>query len=273
LRSFADNFHMSLYHLTLATDGRNPLCKNEEERRFTVRVVARIARLELVLFCVVDEHLHAVVWGVLQRIGQLRSALTRCLQARLQVPLQRSDLREVKTRAHLEWLVRYLVTQPNHHGLAVPPALWTGSCFQDLVGARAIDGLELRTREALPRITLANVCGMVGLKRVPEPAPNETIRAAGATKLLEAATAAFCAGPTLAGRSALESRVRDTVTVLGTEAGISTADLAWVLKCTPGAVRRHRSASVDTAAVRAVRVRLALEREVLSVVPVRSAGA
>jgi hypothetical protein len=253
---------MSLYHLTIATDGRTLLCKNEEERRWTVRALVRIALLELVLFCVVDEHLHAVLWGSLRRIGFLRSALTRSLQAHLEVPLQSSHLREVKTRAHLEWLVRYVLTQPSHHGLASPPALWTGSCFQDLLGARAIDGFQLRAREALPRLSLPAVCEMVGLKRLPAPLGDPALREAGAKRLQEAASAALCIGPGLAGRSSLECHARDAITVLGEGAGIATNDLAWVTGVTANGIRRHRGATVDDALLRAVRVRLALEQAV-----------
>jgi len=255
---------MSLHHLTLATDGRNPLCRNEEQRRVAVRTLARIALLELVLFCIVDEHLHAVLWGTLRRLGQLRSALTRALRSRLDVPIQGSDLRDVKSRAHLEWLVKYVVSQTEHHGLAVPTAPWTGSCFQDLVGARVIDGLVRRTQEAPPRPSVASVCGRVGRSTTPTPVGDAVIRELGAARLLDAASAALCASPTLTGRSALETRVRDTVAVMGAGAGISTLDLAWVLRITPSATRRHLAASVDKRTQRAVRVRLALERQVFA---------
>lgn len=253
---------MSLYHLTIATDGRTLLCKNEEERRWTVRALTRIALLELVLFCVVDEHLHAVQWGALRRIGFLRSALTRSIQAHLEVPLQGSYLREVRTRSHLEWLVRYVMTQPTHHGLSSPAALWTGSCFQDLLGARAIGGFQLRAQEALPRLSLPAVCDMVGLKRVPAPLTDTALRELGAKRLHEAASAALCVGPSLSGRSSLECRARDAITVLGDGAGIATTDLVWVTGLTANGVRRHRSAIVEDAVLRAVRMRLALEQAV-----------
>jgi hypothetical protein len=38
--------------------------------------------------------------------------------------------------------VTYLLKQPVKHGLDVHPALWTGSCFLDLIGARLIPGFS-----------------------------------------------------------------------------------------------------------------------------------
>ncbi len=39
----------------------------------------------------------------------------------------------------------YLLRQPSHHDLQVHPALWTGSCFLDLVGA--CGGVDRQSRD------------------------------------------------------------------------------------------------------------------------------
>jgi hypothetical protein len=175
---------MALWHLTLASDGRLPLFPTEAERRLGLLALVRVALHELVLFCIVDDHLHAVLLAALERIGQLRSALSRALG------LAGSSVKQVESRSHMQWLVRYLVTQPAHHKLCDHPALWSGSCFQDLVGARALDGLRLRLAEALPRLRLEELCEMAGLGwRVPVPVDDQAVRAAGAPRLAAAAAA------------------------------------------------------------------------------------
>jgi hypothetical protein len=81
-------------------------------------------------------------------------------------PVEPARVREVDTRAHLEWLVRYVLTQGPHHGVAGHPALASGSCFQDLVAARRVDGLRLRIAEALPRLRRRTLYEAVGLPAV-----------------------------------------------------------------------------------------------------------
>jgi hypothetical protein len=248
---------MALWHLTLASDGRLPLFPSEAERRHGLLALARVALHELVLFCIVDDHLHAVLTAALERIGHLRSALSRALG------LSGSSVKQVESRSHMQWLVRYLVTQPAHHKQCDHPALWTGSCFQDLVGARVLGGLRLRIADALPRLRLEELCEMAGLGwRVPAPVDDHAVRAAGAPRLALAAAAAVCAPPGLAGHTAPENRARTLVAVLGSRAGIGVGDLAWATQLTPNGLRRHLWREIDERESRAVRMRLALEAAV-----------
>lgn len=251
---------MGFWHLTLASDGRQPLFGSEEQRRRALRALARIARVELVLFCIVDEHLHALLWCDRARLGVIRSALTRAIAACSGAPVGASRVRPVATRSHLQWLLRYILAQPDHHDLPDHPALYTGSCYQDLAGARMIEGLSLKAFEAYPRLRLADLNEIVGLERLPAPASLEQVRQAGAPSLLAAATVALGIGPTLDRKTAAAVNARRAVARIGAEAKIATADLVWVLELSASSVRRLRGEPVDEKVLGAVRLRLALHR-------------
>lgn len=108
------------------------------------------------LFCIVDDHLHVVLLCEAQQAGVLSRELLLALRPLTGPNLAPAFVRPVEGRGHLEWLVRYVLEQPTKHGLPGHPALWPGSCFPDLVGARRLPGLSLRLRlsEALPRFRL-----------------------------------------------------------------------------------------------------------------------
>ncbi len=122
----------------------------------------------LVLFCVVDDHLHVVVCATRRQAGALAGGMVRSaeLGGRRLAP---AFVRPVEGRGHLEWLVGYLLTQASKHGLAVPDRLYEGSCFQDLVGARVIEGWDpQRIWTLLPRRGSEWAAGLVGTR---PPAP------------------------------------------------------------------------------------------------------
>ena len=66
---------MPSWHLTVASDGRTPLFPDEARRRAAVRTLARVAGQELVLFSVVDDHVHLVVTCDRSRVGWLGRAV------------------------------------------------------------------------------------------------------------------------------------------------------------------------------------------------------
>ena len=251
---------METYHLTWASDGRRPMFPDEALRRRVLLTLTRVAGRELVLFYLADEHLHAVLAADRARAGRLAQAVFLALNPLLPVPLEPARIRPVEGRSHLEWLVRYVLTQGEHHGLAHHPALWSGSCFQDLVGARYLEGLSFQLARHLPRFRLRDALSIVGLPRSPiVPASDEAIFAAGVVRLAAAGTSAASVGPVLRGSSSTVVRVRIAAVHVGRAAGFSTADLAHVLGVTPRSVRYHRRADACRPLMRAIRIRLALE--------------
>lgn len=246
----------AVWHFTPASDGRKPVLPGEDARRAAVRVLARVAGAELVLFSLVDDHVHVVALGERSRMGRLGRALVLGLRPLAAAPVTPARVRPVETRAHLESLVRYVLGQVAHHGLAAHPALWTGSCFQDIVGARWLPGLGLRLGEALPRLTRATVLDAVGLRGAAvEPASDDALRAGGVGRLVAAVAAAHAVPEGLAGNLPPVVTARRAAAKLAQAAGVAGADLAWALGITPRAARRLLAVAVPAALLRAARVR------------------
>lgn len=260
---------MPIWHLTIASDGRNPPFPDEASRRAAVRLFARTAGSDLALFCVVDDHVHLVVLGDRTCAGKVARAVALGLRPLSVAPVERARVREVESRAHAEWLVRYVLTQVCHHGVVEHPALRTGSCFQDLVGARALPGLHLRLAAALPRLAQDLPAQAVGLGgRTLAPADDDALRAAGGARLVSAAASFRAVDPALAGKAAAVVEARRAVAQLAREAGIANSEVAWALKLTPRAARRLTAPPAPATLLRAVRVRHALVELVGSAPPV-----
>lgn len=250
----------SVFHLTFSTRGRNPMVQDEAARRRVVRTIGRLAGSETVLFHLVDEHLHLVAMGSRRRTEWLAHGLLRALRTVAAAHVEPAYIQTVSTRAHMQRLVPYLLRQTTHHGLPAHPALWSGSCFADLVGARVIPGLRLRLGDALPRITLRQVYQDAGIQRAPgAPLSMEGVRRAGADHLVQAAAAAMAAPPALRGNERCVVVTRRVVAHLASEAGVRPSDAAWALGITPRALRRLRARALDPALPLAVRRYLSLE--------------
>lgn len=254
---------MRSFHLTLAAVGRHVLFPAEAARRAAVRALGRVAGEWLTLFSLVDDHVHVVLFCEEERVGRLARAILLALRPLAAVALEPAFVRPVRDRGHLEWLVGYVLTQPSHHGLAEHPALTTGSCYRDLVGARLVPGLTLRVGQALPRFGLREACRHVGLPEVELcPLTLEGLRAAGATRLVGAASAALSVGPDLTTNEPLVVEARRASVQLANAAGIHLAEVAHALGLTVGSVRRLSDRDAPEPILRAIRLELALEAAV-----------
>ncbi|MES2640320.1 MAG: hypothetical protein V4850_12580 [Myxococcota bacterium] len=255
---------MRTFHLTFATRGRQPVAPDESIRRALVRVIVRVAGISLVLFCVVDDHVHVVVLCTREVAGRLAQSLVLALRGASPVPVRAADITPVNSRPHMVELLRYVLTQSEHHGLAAPAALWSGSCFPDLVGARVIEGWRYNIREALPRFRRRDAYVAVGLPAEPlEPVSIARVRELGAWRLAEAAAGAVGVGPTLIGRAAPVVAARRVVVQLGLHAGIGPSEIGAALELTRWGVSRLGAGPSPAAEVRATRLRLALEDAVV----------
>ncbi len=254
------------WHLTFATKGRQVPFPDETRRRLAIHQLVAVAGDELVLFCLVDDHFHVVVLCTRRRAGIIARALARTLAPIAVAPLRLGDNRPVETRSHVTWLVRYLLEQVLHHKIqGTHPALWTGSCFQDLVGARVIGGCRLRLWDVLPRLPLSTVCRYVQLS--PDeiaPIGDQRLRAAGVARLAAAASAALAVPPDLRGKEPAVMLGKRAVSQLSRAAGIPRTEVAWALGVTVRTVTRLFDPLVEPAVMRAVRIRLTLEDVVRS---------
>lgn len=250
-----------LWHLVLESEGRQALFHEEAELCNAVRALAAIAGTEVLLFCVVDEHVHIVAFCTRERAGRLAQQLKLAFRVRCRVPLRHPTFIEpVESRIHLERLVAYVLRQPSHHDLPVHPALWTGSCFLDLVGARSIGALGQRIDKFLQRFRVSAALAYVGLSgdRV-VPAGDDQLRCAGAVRLAAAARAALAVGPGAPAKWPEACAVRNAVCFLARTAGFSTNDTAAAVGTSRRTVQLLARKVPPPALVRAVRVRLALE--------------
>jgi hypothetical protein len=251
-------------HLTFATRGREPIAPAEGIRRAIVHAILRVAGRRIALYCIVDDHLHVVLLCPREELGRLARALLLAVRALTTARVQQAHHSPVEKRSHAEWLLGYALGQTDRHGLDTHPALWSGSCFSELAGARAVKGWEWNIRELLPRFQVIEAYQAVGLPEAIVPATRERVRALGAWRLASAAAFAAGAAPALSGNSASVAMTRRAVARMGSVAGISGADLADAMKVELRQVARLASRGEDPRLERATRVRLALEEAVLA---------
>ncbi len=241
---------MHVWHLTWSTASRHPIAAQESDRRALVRLLGRVAGDSIALFCIADDHLHVVLFCTEPARGRIAQALSLALAAACSESLCPAHTRRVEERSHLAWLANhYILGQPIKHGLASHPALWSGSCFPDLVGARVIPGLRLRVFDALPRWRLGDAFVAVGLPRVPlTPVEDALARRLGASRAV-ASVASACAGDAgLRGRGDCETLGRRAVAQICSAATISTGEMAFALGITPQAANRLVRRAADAGA-------------------------
>jgi len=264
---------MQLVHVTVAARGRAVLAPNEAERRRIVRALARRHGQRVLLFALVDDHLHAVLAALRARMAA--RGLRATLGAATPVALEEAHVRPVESRRHLESLVAYLLKQPTRHGLPEPAALWSGSAFLDLVGARRLPGFDPRLLlRHLPRFRLRDVFPAVGLEPLPlRPAGDAALERLGPRRLVDLAAAVHVAPPDLSGRSdaVVAARALAIQTARGT--GVSLARLAELLRLGRQTVWRLANRPLDPADLRALRLRLALEERAAAADPASAAAA
>lgn len=250
---------VQVWHITVSSANRMPLFAHEGQRRACVRRLVVVIEGRLVLFSFADEHGHIVVTCVVGEVGRIKRTIGRALPSLVAAPLGQLHVRPVENRAHLRRLVPYSLGQTTHHQLPEEPALFSGSCFQDLVGARVI-GPPLRIWDLLPRMCREDVASQLGLTASSiAPASDAVVRAAGAVRVVSAAAAATAAPPDMKGRADPVVAARLAALAVGDAAGISRAEMAWALEVTARGLRKIAERPADPATIRAVRVRLALE--------------
>jgi hypothetical protein len=166
--------------------------------------------------------------------------------------------------------VRYVLDQGPHHGLATHPALATGSCFSDLVGARVLPGFEHRLPSLLPRFRMRAAWAAAGLprERPLPPATDADLAAAGPARWLAACSFATAAPPDLASREVCALDARTAFVQLSHQAGFSTGVIAKVggLPVRTAQFLAHRALAPTIPA--AARLRIALEDLVQASPPV-----
>jgi hypothetical protein len=253
---------MEAWHTNWTTIDRPTLFPSEASKREALHLLVRILGQAAVLFCIVDDHVHAVIMGPRRVVGprcaDLSQALNQCQNHRLNP----AHFSEVKGRGHLKTLIRYVLDQTSHHDLQgiEHPALWVGSNFQDLVGARHMDGLASRLLfEHLPRLRRAEVFEKLGLPEI-VPASNNELYKAGIGPLVVSAAAATGAPPNLKGNSPATVKARTAFVHLARQIGYPNMDIAHALDVNPRTVRRLVKSHIHPQIVEAVKIQVALRK-------------
>jgi hypothetical protein len=254
---------MTLWHVTYSAAGDRTLFPRETNRRLALRTLGRVVGPELLLFRLRDGQLDVALSCSTERIGSTSSALTRSLASQLGHPADPPYRREIRTRAHLIWLLEHLLSEHDDEPLAGHPALRTGSCFPDLVGVRRIPGIHLTLHEHLPRLHLDQINALVGLPPgSPPPYDTAQLRACGTVRLARTAATVCCAPPNLFGRSRPVVTARAVTAALARHNRINTIDVAWALRLNDRTVRRLGAECRDHETMEAVRRYLSLEDQV-----------
>lgn len=249
---------MKIYHLTWATQGRQPAFPAEEARRAVLRVLASVVGRDIVLFAIVDDHVHIVLILNPARLRRVQAALSKVLNNRSAAPFSSPYMRPVETRTHMNSLVAYCLNQFPHHGLADDPATATGSCFPDLIGARRLPGMNLQIATALPRFRQRDAYEAVGLAAEVVPAEDAELRHLGAARLAELVAETLGVGPGFVGNGASIATARRVAARLALDVGFRPRDIAEPLAITAIAAARLAIRPVEEADLRAVRKRVAL---------------
>jgi len=254
---------MSIWHITIAVTDRHPWFGDQAGLLGAVRALVCAVGKWALMFCIVDEHIHLVMMCDRERAGRIAQATALAVRPFVgDSGLEPARIRTVNGNNHLDNLVAYVVRQPAKHGVNGHPALWGGSCFLDLVGARVIDGFDpKRIAVAYPRYRVGRLSDEVGLTSASvAPVGLDAVHRLGLARLIEA-TAAAHAVPDLSSRTRQVTEVRAAAAHLGLEAGSRATDVAAALgvhRAQIGRWTRHRREDIALA----TRVRLALEEAV-----------
>lgn len=252
---------MRPWQLGIASTTRHSLFPSEALRLRAVLNIVRIFRDVLVMFCVVDDHVHVIVICDERDCWVHARSFKLSMAAVAAVPTKPVHIEPVHGRNHMESVHRYVLRQPSHHGLPGHQALWTGSCFPDLVGARWIPNLDLRIADVLPRYGAEHACRKVGLSiQDLAPLPLDEVRSAGPRALALASAAACASDPATKSKNAQSVLARRVACTLARQSGMPTKEIAWALDLHPSNARKLVAKPPPTSALLAARRRLALER-------------
>lgn len=250
-----------MFHTTIRSENNLTLFPSEEQLLRAVHAVGRVSRGMLLAFNLVDNHLHLLSSGDRAMTGRLAGRIGRSLGAIASTPMAPGRPTPIRDRSHLRNTMRYLVQQPLNHEIGTHPALWAGSSFADLVGARYVPDLRLRAREELPRMTTTDLLAWAGL-------PEERLSAAtdeelanwAPAQLVRAAARAGALDKGLVGRRSGTVVWRRAVAQLACEVGHAPGAVAAALRVTRQGLLHCRRAVRPVRHIETLRKRVALER-------------
>ncbi len=245
---------MELWHCTCRLrDDREIATDPASVRAAVTRVLTKCLPRGLVIFCVVDNHAHALLASDRKTAGETMRRLELSFHWHLDLSrrFERARFKAIVDRDHLWRTVPYILRQVERHRVQTDP-FWEGSALQDLLGLRW-PGRALRGRllQHLPRLRDENLHRWLGVGSDVLSQWDDELRAEQLVFLAGAAAAAF-AIPTVRARGRRgQLAIRAACQAVAPE--IRTFTLARTLGIPLRTAGRARVASIDVAAIRAVR--------------------
>lgn len=254
-------------HLTIASIDRSSLVDGVERGNKVIRCLARLFPDRVLVFHIVDDHLHVVLATL--NPGREGQRLVLALRA-IGCPVAPAHIRAVADRAHLVNVVRYVLRQADHHGIDPAASLCWASSMPDLIGARLVPGLgSAPLRRALPRMTDAEPWAAIDMAPV-HAWHGPRVASAGAPAIVAAAQRALA--PRCRSKwHRDEVGLGRLVGAVCTGAGIAAADLALGLGTSKRSAWRHAHA-VPESWIHAVHLQVALAATVPPPRPLRAAS-
>jgi hypothetical protein len=240
------------HHLCIRLVNNALIAPTARARRLLARAIfARAHELELLAFSLADNHLHLLVACLRAAAGELARTLELSLgrSLALEAGFSPALIKPVEDGWHLDRCFRYVLRQPERHGIGGDP-LREASNLPDLLGLRPLGAATAAAvREHLPRIKRADLLALLGVRAL---GPSD----GGLEHLVEAALAAS-ALPSLDGssREVLAAR-RAALEVIGCRLPVREA--ARLLGTGERMLFRLRQRPVDAALVQAIRLQLHL---------------
>lgn len=222
------------YHITMRPSADAGIARDTAERRTLARCMYACGEGRgLVAFRSVDTHLHAVVTGSREEAGCFARIVESALRRRLSMryPFERARVREIETFRHLRSTLAYVFRQGEHHGLERYDPAHDASSLVDALGMRVIasSATTARLLDAAPRMSGAQLVGLLGFALDQEPEPIHYI----------AAGAAAVALPSLSGREVSARAARSAVAKL-TEGKLPFGAIAEALGVSRRTLERDR---------------------------------
>jgi hypothetical protein len=241
--------------MRLANDAA--IASTPEQRRVLSRVVLEKARpANLLAFGQADTHLHAETASDRSDAGEAARAIEISLRRQLAIeaPFARAQLKPIESAQHLYATFRYVLRQPERHGIEADPRR-EDSNLPDLLGLRRIGSYtRANVRRWLPRVTREELLARLGVTDL-----NPVDAEHSLDQLIEAALAAT-ALPSLDSIRPEAVAARRAVVALAGDRWRAAA-LAPRLHVDVRTIARLRESSVDPALLDAIRRQLRLSQQ------------
>jgi hypothetical protein len=243
------------FHLIFRLQNDQVIAASVEERRILARTVLECSRdSQLLAFSQADTHLHEVPACDREQAGRLAHSIETRLRWRLRLAVHFAPvyIKPIEDGRHLYNTFRYILRQPERHGLTLDPNR-EASNLPDLLGLRPLGGYSAgNVRQLLPRVRREELLELFG---APEIQPTDDPLAC-----LVEATLAAAALPSLSGYGA-EVNVARRAAIEVANDRLSARELGSLLGVARRTIFLRKTRPADAILVLAIRRQLCLQAQ------------